>query len=83
MDNSVSTLDDTILSEMSLEDAPNGLFMSSLDGQGKEMRAPPTRTGKQPVSGEEITPSQSPQSQSVPGKLLAHTSAWFCFRGIA
>ena len=82
MDNSVSTLDDTIPSEISLEDAPNGVIMSSHDGQGREMRAPPTRICKQPVAGEEIIPSQSTQNQSVPGRLLAHTNAWFCFRGI-
>ena len=70
MDNSVSTLDDKLPSEMSLEDAPSGVFMSSKDGKGKEMRAPPTKTKTHPVDGKEIIPSQATQNQSGPGKLL-------------
>lgn len=78
MDNSVSTLNDKPNSEMSLDDQSAGGYMSSRGGEGRELRAPPTKTrvqssplnndeyGSMPEDDEQISPEQPLQSSTNP-----------------
>ena len=70
MDNSVAALEDTLPSEMLLDDQPSGTSVISKDGQGRQMRAPPSRSkeiNSAPGNNDEvILPSEASQNHASP-----------------
>lgn len=80
VDNSVSTLDDKPVSEMSLDDLLAGAYISSRDREGRELRAPPAQSRSRSslnkedddllsVVVEQIMPIQATESQAAPRDL--------------
>ena len=72
MDNSVATLEETLPSEMLLDIQPSGTSVSSKDGQGRQLRAPPTQSKETRTphnNGEEILPSEAPKNHASPENI--------------
>ena len=62
-------MEETLPSEILLDAQPSGTSVSSKDGQGRQLRAPPTQSKETRTphnNGEEILLSEAPKNHALP-----------------